>query len=448
MRPESILVCMTTWVGSRGRASASALGVSLLISLWGSPTSAAPGQLDTTFGGDGKVTTDFSPGLDAASSVAIQVNGKLIAIGTANYNGANARFALARYNTSGILDTTFGGDGKVTTNFTTAWDGAFSVAIQTDGMIVVAGEAGGTGPAESGDARFALARYDITGALDPTFSGDGRVMTNVSAKADFVFGIAVQADGKIVVTGRAGGSGGRIALARYNSNGSLDATFGGDGKVATDISAGDDRADDLAIQVDGRIVVAGTANYLSNRASLAVVRYDADGSRDASFSGDGILTSNLTSSFDGGFGVGIQPVDGKIVAVGQAGGGDAGRIALIRYLTDGRLDGTFGGDGKVMTNFTPRLDYADDVAIQTDGRIVAGGAVRFFGPDPRFALARYQTNGVLDTSFGGDGKVTTDFSANRGGIFDVDIQPTDDRIVAIGSAGGLGGRFGLTRYLP
>lgn len=194
--------------------------------------------------------------------------------------------------------------------------------------------------------------------------------------------------------------------------------------------------------------MAGTANYFSNRASLAVIRYDANGSRDASFSGDGILTSNLTPGFDGGFGVGIQPVDGKIVAVGQAGGGDAGRMALVRYQTDGRLDGTFGGDGKVMTNFTSRLDYADDVAIQTDGRIVAGGAVRFFGPDPRFALARYQTNGVLDTSFGGDGKVTTDLSANRGGIFDVDIQPTDDRIVAIGSAGGLGGRFGLTRYLP
>ena len=437
-------------VRARSARSTTVLAASLLVVLSAHPASALPGQLDTGFGGDGKVATDFTRGLDAASGVAIQGDGKVIAAGTANYRGANARFALARYNTNGALDATFGGDGKVTTNFTSAWDGAFSVAIQpADAKIVVAGEAGGTGPAESAAARFALARYDTAGVLDPTFGGDGKVTTKVSRGADFVFGLAIQAaDGKIVVTGRAGGSGGRIGLARYNPDGSLDPTFGGDGKVATNITTGDDRADDLVIQADGRIVVAGTANYFSNGARFALVRYDTDGSRDASFSGDGVVTTHLASTFDGAFGVTVQPGDGKIVVAGQAGGGDAGRFGLARYNTNGSLDGTFGGDGKVITDFTARLDYAEDVEIQTDGKIVAGGAIRFFGPDSRFAIARYELNGALDTTFGGDGRVTTDFSAGRGGIFGVEIQPADAKIVAVGPAGFFGGRFGLARYLP
>ncbi len=446
-RCRSIVRCMRR-DRSRFARSASVLVTTLLIGVGGSTASAASGELDATFGGDGKVTTDFTSERDVASGAVIQADGKVIAAGIANYRGANARFALARYETTGALDPTFGGDGKVITNFTRAFDGAFSVAIQSDGKIVAAGEAGGTGPAGGRAARFALARYGITGALDPTFGGDGKVTTNVSVGADFVFGIAIQADDKIVVTGRAGGRGGRIALARYNPDGSLDDTFGGDGRVATNITDGDDRADDLAIQVDGRIVVAGTANYFSSRARFALVRYETDGSRDDTFSGDGIVTTHLTSTFDGAFGVVIQPADEKIVAAGQAGGGDAGRLGLARYETDGTLDDTFGADGMVVTNFTRRLDYADDVAIQTDGRIVAGGAVRFFGPDPRFALARYSTDGVLDSTFSGDGKVTTDFAAKSGGIFDVDIQPADDKILAVGAAGGLGGRFGLARYLP
>jgi uncharacterized delta-60 repeat protein len=425
------------------------LFTSLLILLNGYPARAVPGQLDSTFGGDGKVTTDFTSRRDVASSVAIQGDGKLVAVGTANYRGANARFAIARYNTNGTLDPTFGGDGKVATNLTGAWDGAFDIAIQPDGKIVVAGEAGGNGPAESADAKFALARYDSTGSLDNSFSGDGKVITNVSPGADFLFGVAIQeADGKILVAGRAGGSHGRIALARYHTGGSLDASFGSDGKVATNITRFDDRADDVAIQPDGKIVVAGTANYFSRKARFVTVRYNSNGSRDASFSADGIATINLTASFDGAFGLAVQPSDGKIVVVGQAGGGDAGRVGVVRYNLNGSLDGTFSGDGRVFTNFTPRLDYADDVAIQSDGKIVTAGAIRFFGPDPRFAVARFDVNGTLDATFGGDGRITTDLNSVGGGIFGVKIQPADGKIVAVGASGGSGGRFGVVRYLP
>jgi uncharacterized delta-60 repeat protein len=427
------------------------IGIALLASLVVGvhPLLAAPGELDSSFGGDGKVTTNFTRGLDDASSVAVQADGKLVVVGTANYSGRNARFALARYEQDGSLDTSFGGDGKVVTNFTPGWDGALALAIQLDGSIVAAGEAGGAGPAEGRTSRLALARYLADGTLDTSFGGDGRVVTNIAPGADFAFGILIQpADEKIVVAGRAGGKGGRFALARYESDGTLDATFGGDGKVATNFTRLDDRADELAIQTDGRIVLAGTANYFSSRARFALTRYNVDGTLDPSFGGDGKVTTEFfRRSFDGAFSVAVAG-GGEIVAVGQAGGGTAGRIGVARYRTDGSLDATFGGDGRVMTNFSRGLDYADAVALQDDGRIIAGGAVRFFGPRPLFALARYGTDGRLDTTFGGDGKVTTNFLAKHGGVFDLTIQPGDGKIVAAGVAGRLGGRFGLARYLP
>lgn len=421
------------------------LGLVLVIT---HPAFGLPGQLDPSFGGDGKVVTDFTSGRDLASGVAIQVDGKVVVVGTSNYRGVDARMALARYDTDGTLDPTFSGDGRAATNLSPVWDGAFDVAIQADGKIVVAGEAGGDGPAESADSKFALARYNPNGSLDATFSGDGKVITNLTSGADFVFGIAIQPDNKILVAGRAGGGRGRIALARYNPGGPLDATFSGDGKATTNITPFDDRADDVAIQADGKIVITGTANYFSTQARFVTVRYDSDGSRDGSFSADGIATINLTPSFDGGFGLAVQPSDGKIVVAGQAGGGDAGRVGIVRYNPDGSLDSTFNGDGRVITNFTPRLDYADDVAIQSDGKIVTAGAIRFFGPDPRFAVARFDANGTLDSTFGGDGRVTTDLNSVGGGIFGVKIQPADGKIVTVGAAGGSGGRFGVVRYLP
>jgi uncharacterized delta-60 repeat protein len=427
------------------------IGIALLTSqvVCVRPLLAAPGQLDPAFGGDGTVTTNFTRGLDDASSVAIQADGKLVVAGTANYRGRNARFALARYEQDGSLDTSFGGDGKVITNFTPRWDGAFALAVQSDGRIVAAGEAGGAGPAEGRTSKFALARYLSDGTLDVSFGGDGRVVTNIAPGADFAFGILIQStDQKIVVAGRGGGKGGRFALARYESDGMLDATFGGDGKVATNFTRFDDRADELAIQLDGKIILAGTANYFSSRARFAVARYNVDGTLDSSFGGDGKVTTEFFNrSFDGAFSVAVQ-VGGEIVAVGQAGGGTAGRIGVARYRTDGSLDPTFGSDGRVTTNFSRRLDYADAVALQDDGRIIAAGAVRFFGPRPLFALARYGTDGRLDATFGGDGKVTTNFLAKHGGVFDLAIQPSDGKIVAAGVAGRLGGRFGLARYLP
>ena len=235
------------------------------------------GTLDASFGANGKVRTGFASGLYSATAVAIQADGKIVAVGGEYESRSHSRFALARYNSDGTLDASFGGDGKVTTDFSAGWDGAKGVAIQADGKIVVAGTAGRT--------KFALARYSSDGTLDRTFGVNGKVRTDFTSGFDSAYGVAIQADGRIVVVGQAGSyyqqRDTKFALARYNSDGTLDATFGSDGKVMTRFTSGYESATGVAIQADGKIVAAGTAGQnFDNRFALA--RYSSDGTLDAS----------------------------------------------------------------------------------------------------------------------------------------------------------------------
>lgn len=221
---------------SAGAAAALALTLS-------APAGAAPGALDPAFGAGGSVTTNFAGPDETGFATAIQGDGKIVVAGSSI--GAGEQVALARYDTAGVLDPSFGGDGRVVTNFTAGNDFAFAIVIQADGRIVVAGAAGGSG------GRIALARYDPAGALDPTFGGDGKVTTDFSPGQDLANALAVQADGKLVVAGRTDGSGGRFALARYDTSGALDPTFGGDGRVRTNFTRQEDRADAVR-RPDGR----------------------------------------------------------------------------------------------------------------------------------------------------------------------------------------------------
>src|SRR4051794_14296359 len=201
------------------------------------PAPLAPGDLDVSFSGDGRQTTDFG-GSDAATAVAVQADGKIVVAGSSDGN-----FALARYGVDGTPDASFSGDGLVTTDLGAADDGQ-GVAIQADGKIVVAGGSGGN---------FALARYTAAGSLDTSFSGDGLQTTDFGA-ADGATAVAVQPDGRIVA---GGSSGGDFALARYDTAGGLDTSFSGDGKQTTDFGASDSSSD-LAITANGAIVVVGT----------------------------------------------------------------------------------------------------------------------------------------------------------------------------------------------
>ena len=406
----------------------------------------AAGDLDPTFGQNGMVTTDIGPGGEEANAMAIQPDGKIVVVGeTSGEASGGAEFALARYNPDGTLDVTFGGDGTVTTNLPSS--GAYAVAIQADGRIVVVG----------GGSRFALVRYGADGTLDPTFDGDGVVTTNFTPKADVAYAVTIQADGRIVAAGVSGVVGTnlhfddtKVALARYNADGSLDTSFGGDGRVTTNFTGTDDRAFATVTQSDGRIVVAGSAAAYR---AFALARYNPDGSRDSAVGDNGKVTTTFTNgSFQFATAVAAQ-ADGRLVVVGAEPRGVG--FALARYKTNGALDRTFGEDGKVTTDFLTRHDlgyvggWARGVAIQGDGKIVvAGGSAVGPGGDTEFALARYEQDGTQDPTFGGDGRVTTEWSIDGNDAAHALAIQDDGKIVTAGSSSdGPDGTFAMVRYL-
>jgi uncharacterized delta-60 repeat protein len=466
------------------------------------------GTLDATFASGGIAITDFAGGDDAASAVAIQSDGKIVAVGAA-YMGSATRgdFALARYNTDGSLDATFGVGGKVTTDFYQRGDAANAVVIQGDGKIVVGGT---TRNSILHQFQLGLARYNTDGSLDAGFGTGGLVSTTILGLDDEILALALQTDGKIVAAGYTyiGGLNYDFAVARYSgTDGSLDAGFGTGGIVTTDFAGGDDNVNSVVIQADGKIVVAGHSYSAGPGYDFALARYSGvDGSLDPSFGSGGKVTTDFSGGFDAAGPLVIQPgglllvagvatsgsgnsdfalaryhaVDGsldatfgtggkqttdfsggpdtatavlltasRIVAVGLATKPVTGRdLALARYMSDGSLDSAWGNGGKVTTDTTgstPNEILA--LATQTDGKVVAAGTSAWTGRD--FALARFQANGSLDSTFGSGGVVLTDFTGNADAAYAVLIQP-DGGIVAGGATLGVDTSiyfgFGLTRY--
>jgi uncharacterized delta-60 repeat protein len=364
--------------------------LALLMSVAGliitSAASALAGQLDTAFSGDGRVATDVTARGDMGTTVAVQTDGKIVVAGGAGW-ARNPRFVLIRYNTDGTLDTSFSGDGRVTTQFTRHDDPVAGLALQADGKIVVSGGAGQDGP----NSNFALARYNSDGTLDDAFGGDGKVKTDFVGRHDFANAVAIQADGKVVAGGLAGFSRtrgkARFGLARYNADGTLDTAFSSDGKLTTDFTRGDDSVQGVAIQSDGNIVTVGIAAYNRSNATFALARFTQGGALDSSFGGDGKVRTDFNGSAAYAYDVVLQP-DGKIVAAGVA-AGRGGRFAIARYGTAGALDATFSGDGRAMTNFTSHNDFAYGLAQQADGNLVLAGGSGWGGSNPKVAVARY-----------------------------------------------------------
>lgn len=367
---------------------------------------------------DGKVTTDF--GADEwGRSVIQQADGKLVVAG---FSSGNDGFALARYNINGTLDASFGGDGTLTTDLGSFFDVGHSVIQQADGKLVMAGYA---------DYDFVLVRYNLDGTLDASFSGDGKLTTDVGAY-DRNGTVIQQADGKLVVAGSDDVDSG-FALVRYDLDGTLDTSFSGDGKLITDMGASA-QAQSVIQQADGKLVIAGTSN-----SDFALVRYNLDGTLDPNFGSAGKLTTDLgVSSYDDSRCV-IQQADGKLVVAGTSNSD----FALVRYNTDGMLDTSFGSDGKITTDLgASSYDAAYSVIQQADGKLVVVGT-----SDSDFALARYNTDGTLDTSFSGDGKLTTDFSSSYDDAYSV-IQQADSKLVVAGRSGAISNSndFALARY--
>jgi uncharacterized delta-60 repeat protein len=452
------------------------------------------GSLDTSFGSNGKVTTDIDSGAEEAYSVAIYSDGKIVAGGRRSTydSGGTNDFAVVRYNTDGSLDTTFDSDGKVTTDIPSAYDVAYSVAIQTDGKIVAAGRSHNP---SIGGSNFTLVRYNVDGSLDSSFDGDGKVTTQVGSASSEARTVAIQPDGKIVAAGSAvsgfglvryssngspeniittqntndraesvaiqpdgkivaaGGSNDQFAVVRLNANFSIDTAFGTNGRVTTPIGSYA-WAHQIAVQTDGKIVATGYGSGDGNSADFVVVRYDANGSLDTSFDGDGKVTTDF-GFFQGNalYDTAIQ-ADGKIVAAGEVRtfaafdwGSD---FVLLRYNSDGSPDTTFGsGTGKVRTDMGSRGEQARAVAIQPDGKIVVAGESSDQDDNSCcFALARYNVDGSLDATFGVGGRVITGSLGISGAASDVVIQP-DGKIVAAGNSNEVNypnGGFAVYRY--
>ncbi len=338
---------------------------------------------------------------------------------------AELDFGVARYNADGILDTTFGTNGVVLTSFG-GQDGASDLALQADGKIVV------VGLAVTDKLQYGVARYNTNGSPDTTFGVGGKVTTSFGLD-DQAFAVVIQPNGKILVAGTSLTPTSRdFSLARYNTDGNLDNTFGNGGMVTTDFFGNLDEALDVALQSDGKIVAAGLARrqqitppFVRND-DFAVVRYNSDGSIDPTF---GKVSTDFFNGNDTAFAVAIQ-TDGKIVLAGEAEEPSLDNSALVRYNGNGSLDTTFGAGGKVTTDVGGAIN---DIVIQPNGKIIAAGGSFDFITNTNFALVRYNSNGSLDPSFGSGGKTSLDFFGDQDLATALAIQ-ADGKIVTAGFA--------------
>jgi uncharacterized delta-60 repeat protein len=432
----------------------------------GQMAQATDGDLDPTFGTAGlptletagQVMTDFDHSTDIANAVAVQVDGKLVVVGTTYINNdyTDEDFAVARYNANGTLDTAFGAGGKVRTDFPGLAAVASSVVIQPDGKIVVAG---GAFPLFTFLGDFKLVRYNPDGSLDTSFGNGGIVTTSFPGQGSYAFALALQPDGKIIAAGtdfvnftNDDSSNTDFALARYNPDGTPDTTFSGDGQVATDFDGFNDDAFSILIQPDGKLVAVGSAKNPANFYDFATTRYLSNGTIDSTFGVAGKVRTDFGDhNFDQARSAVLQG-DGKIVAAGFAisQNGLVQNFAVARYSSNGILDTSFSTDGMMQIDFGSCCQSASKVLLQRDGKIITVGYANTESSDSDFLLARLNPNGSLDTTFGVAGNVRTSFGDLNAGANGAAFQ-RDGKMVAVGFQATFGGdrwaEFALARYL-
>jgi len=399
--------------------------------------------LDPDFGTNGTVTTSFGTVYDLALGATLQPDGKILVVGTSvtapNYSSGD--FAVVRYNSDGTLDTTFGTGGTVTTSVGPNWDTAYTLALQPDGKILAAGSSDGT---SSGD--FAVVRYNSDGTLDTTFGTGGKVTTSVGPNYEWINTLALQLDGKILAAGISYGStsttSGDFAVVRYNSDGTLDTTFGTSGIITTDFFGRTDEITAITVQSDGKILAAGIARNPSG--DVAMVRYNSDGTLDTTFGTGGKVTTSLDPGDDIARSIRLV-AEGKILLAGASNNNGRFNFALMRYNSDGTLDTTFGTGGTVTTKIRTD-DVAFSMAIEPDGKIILGGGSTSIDEHLGSAVVRYNSDGTLDTTFGIDGIITTDFFEKNDPVKAVYLQ-SDGKILLVGQTNdGTQNLFAIARY--
>lgn len=411
--------------------SVQACGMSLILVTaavaWG-----APGDLDPTFGSGGVVLTSISPGVDQGRALVQQPDGRFVVAG-ASSNGTDYDFAVVRYNFDGSLDTGFGTGGMVVTPIGTGNDQAAALAVQDDGKLVAAG---------SSSLGFTLVRYEPDGSLDSGFGSGGIVTTTPVSGSAGARAMVRQSDGKLVVVGTSPPG---IELVRYNIDGTLDSSFDGDGVVTTDVTLGGESPEAMVLQPDGRIVVGGFYTPPGGYRDYFLARYNSDGSLDATFDGDGLVTTVVGGSFDELLALTLQP-DGKLIAGGrfQAIGSGNENFLLVRYNADGSLDTSFSG-GVVTQDLGSTSDLIREIVVQPDGDILAIGRVISPGA---IAVVRYHGDGAVDSSFGTGGTVFTKIGGGQDYAYAA-VLLADGRLVTAGEStlGGGNTDINIVRYL-
>jgi uncharacterized delta-60 repeat protein len=408
------------------------LSLLLFFALLSTNLLARPGDLDRTFGTGGRVygtPANFTP----AQDVALHSDGKIVIVGFTVGPDLSQDFGVVRLNSDGTPDAEFGSNGLLSIAFdNSALEHALNVAIQADGKILVAGEV----RSDATSRTIGVVRLNYDGSIDTSFSG-GRVKTNIGQN-DFPGGMLLQPDGKIVIafsTLRSGSS--DAAVVRLTSEGALDPSFNGTGSVFVAVGNGnDDSALAVTLQPDGKLVVAGSTR-VAIRTYFLLFRIDSSGVLDTSFGDLGIVQTAIGSTDDYAHAVALQ-TDGKVVAAGRSHGGSSDRAAFARYKSDGTLDPTFDGDGKLRLNIRPDHSSAlTSVFVYPNGAIIgvgSGGA--------QYALARLNPDGSPDSSFGTSGIVLENIASEYSVAYRATVQP-DGKVVVVGE-GSEGSIFGYT----
>lgn len=418
-------------------------------------TMAAAGNLDRGFGENGKAIA-YINGAEKLFDIAVQPDGKIVAVGGASPTAAIWDFIVLRYNADGTPDADFGTGGRAIVSLVAGSDVANAVIIQPDGKIVVGGYAQNAG----GSGDFAILRLNADGTRDEGFGVNGVSVFSVgTTTGDNVSGLALQTSAnqtKIIAVGPSGTAPLQFAAIRLNANGSVDTGFGTSGVALISVGGFQDNATDVAVDSAQKIVIGGSYRFNgglgSFRDDFAVVRLTADGALDTTFSGDGKLTTNF-STLSAIRSINTVNIGGeeRYYASGIVFRNSANDFAIVRYKSNGDLDNSFNGNGRVMTAVGTDEDQIHDAVVQPDGKLIVAGFTGngTNGVNKDFALMRYNVNGTLDTSFGSCGKIVTHLGSNVDIAWGVALQE-DGRVVAAGEVqnGSTGVDGAVTRYKP
>jgi uncharacterized delta-60 repeat protein len=366
---------------------------------------ATDGIVDTAFGTNGQSTQNFATtanGYDSVYNIAVNSDGTFLAVG---YVAGSANFVLVKYLRTGELDTSFGTAGIVSTDFAAGNDDAKSVKVLSNGSILVAG----TAQNSNGDSDFAIAKFTANGVLDTSFGSGGKMLTDLrgTGRPDDLSAMSVSPTGAITLVGYSRGITIDWGIARVTAEGVLDTTFSTDGIVTLDFSSAQSDAKAVESLSSGSVIVAGyTENAVSGATESVIVKIDSTGNLDSAFGVGGKVISDFHSYSEEIKSLSISASGSIFAAI------DGVDFHVVKYLPNGVVDTTFGTAGLVRTDFLNGTDPASSVQVLFDGSVLlAGGASMNTGYD--FAITKYTTLGILDTTFGTAGKVTVSFTSSN-----------------------------------